>query len=202
MASAAPFPVPLLQLESVPVAERGPAAGDGDDALVRPGVVRDDEQELARPALRDLPTRIRERRTVEPPVGESIVAFEGKRTGEDDFHLALHVRENAVLRESASGPDYKKVSLPHGNKGGASSGTDGAPFLSRSDTPEAYASTWACSSRMTILNLTRTPCPRSMVASYSPTSRRESSTESWLREIFTPRFASIAARMSVTLTAP
>ena len=60
----------------------------------------------------------------------------------------------------------------------------------------------APSSRIVILHLANTPWPRSILASYSPTSRRDSSRENWPRSILTPRWASMAARRSVTLTAP
>ena len=75
------------------------------------------------------------------------------------------------------------------------------PRFSRLDEPEDY-SFGASSSRIVILNLTMTPCPRSIDGLYSPTSLRESSSSSWLRSILMPRLASMAARMSLTPTEP
>ena len=83
--------------------------------------------------------------------------------------------------------------MPRGNPRGTA-------FIRRW-TPWPYASAEP-SSTMCILNFTLTPWPRLIVGVYSPTSRSASSSSSCPRSTLTPRFASIAASMSLMPTEP
>ena len=124
----------------------------------------------------------------------------GSNVSAPDFVTVDYLPANEYSRPGTPLEEISGVVIHYVGNPGTSAAANRSFLFDRAKVDQASA--WAASSRIVILHLAMTDWPRSISATYSPTSLRALSSENWPRSILTPRCASMAARRSVTLTAP